>query len=124
MEVVKDWRGGMPTSSREWWICIFTYGVYWVWRVAATHYEFTNDAIVYTHGIINTRHDRLYYYRMRNVSSEDALFSGGKVIVEYGNGHVQVLPCIKNAEEVVDELQKRVDTARRKNHVRETNIQY
>lgn len=131
MKVIKDWRGGIPATGLEWVIFLCGLGcwvvpgiAFWTWRLNSIRYEFTDDALIYSHGLINKHRDRLYYYRMRNVASEEYLISGGKVIIEYGNHTNWTLPAIKNGDDVVDELQKHINAVKEKHHVNETNLQF
>lgn len=125
MEVLKDWRGALPSTGGGWVLLLFTAGfscAYGAIKVATTNYRFTDEGMVYSHGIINRQHEYLDYSRMHSINTKTNIITGGQVELEYGHHHMKVLPYILNNTVVVNELRYRAKSARRKMGVHENDI--
>ena len=118
MEVIKDWRGGMPNTGWKWVFCC----IYWPLAVMTTHYRFTDEGMVYTHGILHRQNEYMDYSRMHAINTKNDWLRGRQIQLEYGHDHMKTLLCIKNNAVVADELRHRAKTTRQKQGVNETDL--
>ena len=103
MNFEKDWRGIVPML---WWILLWPVLPFAVaWRAAQicfTNYDVDMHAGVleYKHGIVNHTQDNIDLYRIKNVSANENVLTGGKITITNQDGSTIVLPYIKNANKL------------------------
>lgn len=97
----KDWRVIVPTLCWS-WITAFILAIPKLIDIYTTDYYLENQSGVvdYNHGLINKRQENIDFYRIKNISSRENIFSGGYVCVTYTDRKVKTLPYIRNANEV------------------------
>lgn len=119
MDFEKDWRGIIPTVLWGWilwFIPIILKGI----EIYNTEYSVDMNAgiLEYKHGLINKRQDNIDLYRIKNVSANESLISGGQITITNQDGTVKVLPYIKNANNLSVQLRNLANKKREDQTVR------
>lgn len=119
MKFEKDWRGIISTVLWGWilwFIPIILKGI----EIYNTEYSVDMNAgiLEYKHGLINKKQDNIELYRIKNVSANESLVSGGQITITNQDGTVQVLPYIKNANNLSVQLRNLANKKREDQTVR------
>lgn len=108
----KDWRGLIPTLLWSWILCWIP-SLYVATLVCLTNYSLRDNGVLqYKTGIVHQRYINIDLYRIKNASAEVSLISGGKVILINNDGSTQILPYIKNANDVALKIRDLVNKQR------------
>lgn len=108
----KDWRGLIPSLLWSWILCWIP-SLYVATLVCLTNYSLRDNGVLqYKTGIVHQRYINIDLYRIKNTSAEVSLISGGKVILINNDGSTQILPYIKNANDVALKIRDLVNKQR------------
>lgn len=117
IEVKKDWRGIIPSLLWSWilaWIPSIIIAI----NIYLTKYELqSNGTLLHKSGVIRQRYTNIDLYRVKNASAEINLISGGKLILTNSDGSIQVLPYIKNADQIANVIRGLVNEQRKEQGV-------
>ena len=108
----KDWRGLIPSLLWSWILCWIP-SLYVATLVCLTNYSLRDNGVLqYKTGIVHQRYINIDLYRIKNTPAEVSLISGGKVILINNDGSTQILPYIKNANDVALKIRDLVNKQR------------
>lgn len=116
-----DWRGLIPSLLWS-WIIAWIPSMYIAVLIYMTSYKIENGMLTYKSGIISRKYRNIDLYRIKNLSAEDNLISGGKLFITDTNGTPITLPYVKNAGSVANQLRTLVNNERENKHVNAQEI--
>lgn len=107
----KDWRAIIPSLCWSWILC-FIPSIPKAIDIATTDYQYNDGMLIFRHGLLTKKTETIDLYRVRNISSEESVFSGGKLFIIYANGEQKELPYIKNANKLVVSVRDNINQQR------------
>lgn len=106
-----DWRP--VTWSLLWsWVLVFIPTAVLAARAASTSFTVADDAVTVRTGIITKKTEHVELYRVRDVSSSESAFAGGKVTLAMQDGAVQTLQPVRDAASVAASIRSMVNTSK------------
>lgn len=114
----KDWRGLIPSALWSWILCWIP-SLYVATIIYLTKYSLQGSGVLqYKTGIIHQRYINIDLYRIKNASAEVSLISGGKIILTNNDNSTQILPYVKNADEIALKIRDLVNQQREQKGVK------
>lgn len=118
MNFEKDWRGIVPSLICFW--LMFVPPILRALDIATTSYSVDMDAgiLEYKHGLLNRRQDNIDLYRIKNISANENLLTGGKITITNQDSSITILPYILHANRMSVQLRNIAHKKRQDQSVR------
>lgn len=118
MNFEKDWRGIVP--SLIWFWLMFVPPILRALDIATTSYSVDMDAgiLEYKHGFLNRRQDNIDLYRIKNISANENLLTGGKITITNQDSSITILPYILHTNRMSVQLRNIANKKRQDQSVR------
>ncbi len=105
MTIEKDWRALIGNALWAWiliWIPTAVIAV----QIATTSHRFDSSTLSWKRGLITKKTTNVDLRRVRSISAEDSIFTGGRLLITETDGTQLKIPYLKHPEEVARKLRE------------------